>query len=714
LATLVLSTVGTVLGGPVGGAIGALIGQSIDHQLLAPATRGPRLGDLAVQSSSYGTQIPRLYGSMRVAGSVIWSTDLVESSQTGGAKGAPDVTYNYSVSFAVALSSRPLKSIGRIWADGKLLRGEAGDFKSSTTFRFYDGSEDQAIDPLIASVEGIANTPAFRGIALAVFENLELADFGNRIPFLTFEAIADADPPPISAILSDASAGAIASDAADQIAGYAAYGASIRAAVQPLVDCYGVDLFDDGTVVRPPLAAPALPIGDDQLGNSADNQPASRLKREQLPVRSVAGSLRLSYYDPARDYQAGEARASAGDQGGDEVQQQLPAALSAADAKSLAQAMLARMWAARDTLTLRLPPSSLALEPGAELQLPVYPALWAVSTSTIDSFVVVVEAHPAFASSATLPADSGRVADNPDVVEGELTLSLFDVPDVFGQSSGGPTILLAAATPTPGWSRHPLELGFGGQTLAVATPRRKSVLGSASTALPAGEPDLIDNINTLDVQLIDPNQWLTSCDDDALAAGANLAVLGAELLQFGTATPLSNGRWRLSRLLRGRAGTEWAGADHLMGEPFCLIAADSLQPLTLPAWTIGSDVTAQSSSGSTAALSLSAESLRPPSPVDLSVVQQPAGGISLSWTRRSRAGWAWTDEVDAPLGETREQYRVTITGAAGIVDALADQPTAAFAQEELAAAGPGPATVEVRQIGDWAASHPAQLAITLS
>ena len=37
-------------------------------------------------------------------------------------------------------------------------------------------------------------TPAHRGIAYAVFEQLQLADFGNRIPSLTFEVIADEAP----------------------------------------------------------------------------------------------------------------------------------------------------------------------------------------------------------------------------------------------------------------------------------------------------------------------------------------------------------------------------------------------------------------------------------------------------------------------------------------------------------------------------------------
>ncbi|RZT57170.1 hypothetical protein EV283_1230 [Sphingomonas sp. BK036] len=72
MATLVLTAVGSAVGGPIGGAIGALIGQAVDHTVFAPARReGPRLVELAVQTSSYGSQIPKLFGTMRVAGTVI-------------------------------------------------------------------------------------------------------------------------------------------------------------------------------------------------------------------------------------------------------------------------------------------------------------------------------------------------------------------------------------------------------------------------------------------------------------------------------------------------------------------------------------------------------------------------------------------------------------------------------------------------------------------
>ncbi|HKR25666.1 MAG TPA: hypothetical protein VJS15_10430, partial [Allosphingosinicella sp.] len=198
MATLVLTAVGTVVGGPIGGAIGSIIGQYVDQTLLfAPKARhGPRLGELAVQTSSYGTPIPKIFGTMRVAGSVIWSTDLVEQRATsGGGKGRPKtVSYSYSASFAVALSARPVGAVGRIWADGKLLRGAAGDFKSATGFRLHPGGEDQAVDPLIAAAEGADLCPAFRGVAYAVFEDFQLEDYGNRIPSLTFEIIAEAEP----------------------------------------------------------------------------------------------------------------------------------------------------------------------------------------------------------------------------------------------------------------------------------------------------------------------------------------------------------------------------------------------------------------------------------------------------------------------------------------------------------------------------------------
>ena len=192
MATLVFTAIGTAIGGPLGGALGSLIGNQLDRAVFGGGKReGPRLKELAVTTSSYGTPLARHFGTMRAAGSIIWSTDLAESSEKSGGKGRPSTTtYSYSVSFAVALASRPIERLGRIWADGNLLRGEAGDLKTGGELRIYQGHGDQAPDPLIAADRG-AECPAFRGLAYCVFESLQLGDFGNRIPALTFEIVAD-------------------------------------------------------------------------------------------------------------------------------------------------------------------------------------------------------------------------------------------------------------------------------------------------------------------------------------------------------------------------------------------------------------------------------------------------------------------------------------------------------------------------------------------
>src|SRR3989440_219598 len=204
MAALVLSVAGAAVGGGVfgpagaiaGRIVGAIGGNLIDRALFASHTErnleGPRLADLDVMASTEGAPIPRVYGRARLAGQVIWATKLEEvvsfHSDTEGGKGGPTATtntttYSYFANFAVGLCAGPIGRIGRIWADGKPLD------LHGVTFRTYTGSESQTPDPLIVAREGAGNAPAYRGLAYVVFERLPLADFGNRIPQLSFVLI---------------------------------------------------------------------------------------------------------------------------------------------------------------------------------------------------------------------------------------------------------------------------------------------------------------------------------------------------------------------------------------------------------------------------------------------------------------------------------------------------------------------------------------------
>lgn len=201
MATYVLGSIGTAFGGPIGGIIGSILGSFIDQQAIRMLTpnqtttnRAPRLTEMSLTTSSEGSVVPEVYGRCRFGGQVIWCTEFKETevtdSQTTGGKGGGgqqttvNVTYKYSLSFAVAFcKGNSMAQLGRVWIDSKEID------LSRFTFRFYPGSETQSPDPLIQAKEGIDVTSAYRGTAYIVFEDLPLAEFGNRMPQVTAEIV---------------------------------------------------------------------------------------------------------------------------------------------------------------------------------------------------------------------------------------------------------------------------------------------------------------------------------------------------------------------------------------------------------------------------------------------------------------------------------------------------------------------------------------------
>jgi hypothetical protein len=180
LSALGLQVSGQAIGGFIGASLGGALDQSLSgHQRI----EGPRLDALSVQTSVESAPIPLVFGRSRIAGQVIWASRFSEHRNSrGGGKGGPRVTdFSYSVSFAVGLCEGEIDGIGRIWANGELLD------QSDLDFRLYKGASDQPTDPLIAAIEGVENSCAYRGLAYVVFEDLPLDTFGQRIPNLSFE-----------------------------------------------------------------------------------------------------------------------------------------------------------------------------------------------------------------------------------------------------------------------------------------------------------------------------------------------------------------------------------------------------------------------------------------------------------------------------------------------------------------------------------------------
>ncbi len=228
MAQLALGIAGGVLAFYTGGlsyvGLGFLGGSLIGSAVVGPPRGGPKLTDLHVTSSTYGAPIPWGWGTARIAGNVIWSYPLTQHSHSGG-KGMGGGTYTYSWTGAVGLCSTeytgPISRILKIWADTKLVYdctgqsglsknipgsgggGKGGNgslpntavvngdvtsaFNKVGKFRVYTGTQDQLPDPALEALVGAANAQAHRGMAYIVFEDVDLTNYGQRVPNWTFE-----------------------------------------------------------------------------------------------------------------------------------------------------------------------------------------------------------------------------------------------------------------------------------------------------------------------------------------------------------------------------------------------------------------------------------------------------------------------------------------------------------------------------------------------
>lgn len=198
--------IGVVNGAMLGAQIGGLGGGIYDalNSSSKPFTGGPRLSDLSVQTATYGAPVQRVYGTIAVWGNIFWleNNQLKETEKTqkssGGGKGLSSLVgggsstrvYSYSATIAVGLCEGPITGIRRIWIGPKLVYdiGSSNEqeliasMEFGANFKLYLGTEDQLPDPRMQATLGVANVPAYRGLAYLVFFDLGLGDYGNSLP----------------------------------------------------------------------------------------------------------------------------------------------------------------------------------------------------------------------------------------------------------------------------------------------------------------------------------------------------------------------------------------------------------------------------------------------------------------------------------------------------------------------------------------------------
>lgn len=669
MATLVLSAVGTAIGGPLGGTIGSLIGSQIDAALFGPPDReGPRLTELKVTTSSYGAPVGRYFGKMRAAGTIVWATELKETKEKiGGGKGQPSTTtFSYSASFAVALASRPIVSLGRIWADGNLLRGTAGDLKVGGELRLYTGSGNQRPDPLIASAEG-TEASGFRGFAYCVFEELQLADFGNRIPALTFEIIADNGDVSLTELVATAGVDVSAERSLPALKGFSDEGGALAetlAAIDLLfpLSSHATDnrlIIGDGD----PAGDPLLTLPDPVVDASGDSFGGSGGKAQRLRADASRIPAGLRYYDVERDFQAGLQRASGRAAPGRNRIIDFPGALQAGNAKALADHAAERANFSQERMAWRIAEIDPQLVPGQIVALPGKTGKWRVEAWEWRENGVELELQrlPQRRGAAAV-ASPGRSLTPVDAVATPTLLVAFELA---WDGSGSPDtrrVFAAASSASAGWTGAALYAeANGGLAPFGASGAGRSIIGMTQTALAPMQAALVDRHSLLDVTLASTDFVLESRSLEDLAAGANRALVGEEILQFARAEHVGGATWRISTLLRGRGGTEHlalsgtpAGAAFVLLDDRPLLLDESQLGIASSIAAIG----LADGDPVTATIVGAGTTLRPLTPVHPRVAELPDGSLALCWIRRARGAWAWPATVEVPLNEQGEAWEI--------------------------------------------------------
>jgi len=506
---------------------------------------------------------------------------------------------------------------------------------------------------------------------------------------------------------------------------------SPRTSISVLAQHFGFDAVESGgkIVFRTRGRVPAATIRpDDMVGSNGESMELVRGQETELPK-----ALKWKLVRADEEYDAVTVEARRVDVVANGVAStEFPLAVSLEEADRSCRRALLEAWAGRETLTAKLPPSHIALDPGDVIALDH-------DGRKVDYRI----ARIGDAGQRTIEA----TRSDPDIYDmppGKVRATHLYAPAVFGPADVVMMDLPQLADTVP--THRPYAAVFANPWYGTAAVWRSASnsgfqlldalgqaarMGRLAADFTAGPTDILDNGSQL---LIDISSGtLTSVTDDELLAGANaLAVESApgvwEIVQAGTASLVATGRYRLTHLLRGQRGTEDAignptptGARVVVLDAATVPISITESDLGMPwNWRVGpgnaapSDVIMQALT-----FTPNGRGLKPFAPAQARMRRIAGGDLDLRWIRRDRSlsadSWVLTD---VPMSEASESYELEILSGATVKRILTvATPTALYTAAMQTADFGGPVaslSVRIYQIGALGRGVPLATTITIT
>lgn len=451
-----------------------------------------------------------------------------------------------------------------------------------------------------------------------------------------------------------------------------------RAAIEALRPVGWFDVVESGRTIKFIRRghAPVATLTDEDLGTyAADSQRPPLTRTRKIQDVELPRSVILRYIDETRDYQISEVQSPKRltTKSVNDTPVEIPVVLYRDQAAKCAEVIWADAWRSRWVHPFIIGRKRMALEPTDVVLVPIENRLQRLR------FMTMIESPPLLRQVEAVRDDDGSYVSHataqppaftPSVIKiwGLSNLLLLDLP-ALQDSDDDAGFYAAAWRQSDSWAGTIIyRSADGGVTFQqIAAITHEATQGVVTEALPEGTPYTWDEDNELIVTL-GTGQLSSAMEDAVLAGTANAAAYGEdgrwEIVQWVNAEQIAPQFYKLTKLLRGRRGTEQFMGLHDDGDKFCLLWVNRI-PMSLSdrgAERIYKAVSINKaySSGIDQTFVGRAVALKPFSPVDIAGARDISDDLTITWTRRGRLGQELPDGADIPLSEESEAYEIDI------------------------------------------------------
>lgn len=459
---------------------------------------------------------------------------------------------------------------------------------------------------------------------------------------------------------------------------------SPRAEIELLMSAFAFDATESEGVIRfvprGRAAVAEFDIDDCVLPDQGDILKLTRAQETDLPdivsVTFIDGNINYGQGTISASRIAGysERKTEVG----------MPLVMDEIQAQAIADRTLAEAWIGRETARYALPPGRIDLDVGDVVNLVIdgRPREFRL-TRINDAWSRAIEAQRSEGAvyAPLFPSIKPPAFESPPIY-GRAILELMDLPMLRENDVGFAPYVAASATPFAGITL--LDSATGADYALDTVLPVRAIIGETVFDFWPGPTAYFDIVNTLRVKLYSGE--IVSLDEATILSGrANaLAIRNAEgdweILQFCNAALVDAGVYDLSKLLRGRLGTEHAMRNPVAAGARVVVLDGAIAQIQAalaergvtrfykwgPSVLDSSDVAWQQGTFTARGVGL-----MPWSPVHVAGTRNGSGDLSITWVRRTRLGGVWADGADVPLNEESERYEVDILDGANVARTIA-------------------------------------------